>query len=99
MIPGEFVLWDRIFPFKQESLLRQRTVPTRKIIKPVCCLEGLWIAEYGWKYCIDERKLGITLSAGSSRSQGKFSRLSPIWESTQRVKLGYLYDLKISEIE
>jgi hypothetical protein len=72
MIPGEFVLWDRIFPFKQESLLRQRTVPTRKIIKPVCCLEGLWIAEYGWKYCIDERKLGITLSGRSSRSQGKF---------------------------
>jgi len=97
MIPGEFVLWDRIFPFKQESLLRQRTVPTHKIIKPVCRLEGVWIAEYGRKYCIDERKFGHTLSGRSSRSQEKFGRLSPIWEGTQRVKLGYLYDLKISD--
>ena len=30
----------------------------RKVIKPVYRLDGLSIAECGWKYCIDERKLG-----------------------------------------
>jgi len=58
------------FPFPLESILWQRTVPTPKILEPVCRLEGLWTAEYGRKYCIDERKLGRTLS-GSTGEKGR----------------------------